>query len=78
MDYNKKVIKSLTLEGLGTLGFKAIVVVFTCLSNWPELKKDQTTLIVSRLTILQTFLKKPILNLYGSGFLLSLKEKRTF
>jgi hypothetical protein len=32
--------KSLTLEGLGTLGIKVIVLAFTCLRNQLDLKND--------------------------------------
>jgi len=71
-------LKSLTLEGLGTLEIKAIKVAFTYLSSLPDLKKDWTTLIVSRPTILHAFLKKPTSKPSKPGALLSLRDKGTF
>jgi hypothetical protein len=51
-------LKSLTFDGLRTLGIKDIVVAFTYLRNRPEEKKDWIALIVSELTILKVFLNK--------------------
>jgi hypothetical protein len=34
-------LHSLTIEGLGTLGIRVIIVVITFLRSWPKLKKEQ-------------------------------------
>jgi len=72
------VLKFLTWVRLGTLGIKAIEVALSCLSNRLEIRKEWTTLRLSRLIMLQVLLKKPILNPFGLRTLLSLRERKTF
>ena len=69
-------LKSPTLEGLGILGTKAMIVEFALVNSFPYLKKDLMADVTSCPTIDQDFLKKPALYPSGPGALFEFKDRK--